>query len=703
MTKHKYPPDNHLVPMDIKYITTTCPYCGAGCSLNLVVKDGKVIDTAPSQRGPVNQGKLCPKGIFGFEFINSPDRLTTPLIKDKKTGEQKPATWDEALTLIAENFAKYKPEEFAVISSARCCNEDNYAMQKFARVVLKTQNIDHCARLCHAPTVAGLAKVFGSGASTNSFDDLAIADLVVIIGSNNLEAHPLAGRRIMEAKKRGAHIVVCDPRVTPTAKQADLHIQHFPGTDIQLLNCFMKCMIENDWIDHEFVEKRTLGYEDLKKCVTQDKYSFENTSAVTGVPVDVLKTAAEWLHECTHRTAFVHCLGITQHTVGVDNVRSIAFLQTILGNIGIPGCGVNALRGQNNVQGSCDMGALPNVYSGYQSVMNPDAAKRVAAYWGVDEVPEGKLGLHIPEMLETLYEHPEQVKCMYLMGENPVMSDPNSRMVEKAMENCEFLVVQDIFETETSKYADVVLPGACYAEEDGTQTNAERRVQRFRKAQNPPGDAKQDWEIMKMIAEKMGCGKYFAWEKTEDVFNEMRKITPQYAGITYAKLEGDGIQWPCPSEDHPGTAILHVKEFAGMPEGKAQLEGIEHRPPAEVIDAEYPFWLTTGATIWHWPSGSMTRRCEQLDRDCPTAWLEMNTADAAKLGVKDGEKVVLYSRRGEVEVGARVMNDIKEGVFFMPFHFIEARANLVTNTAYDPVSKTPEYKVCAVNIKRKEA
>ena len=338
MTKHKYPPDNHLVPMDIKYITTTCPYCGAGCSLNLVVKDGKVIDTAPSQRGPVNQGKLCPKGIFGFEFINSPDRLTTPLIKDKKTGEQKPATWDEALTLIAENFAKYKPEEFAVISSARCCNEDNYAMQKFARVVLKTQNIDHCARLCHAPTVAGLAKVFGSGASTNSFDDLAIADLVVIIGSNNLEAHPLAGRRIMEAKKHGAHIVVCDPRVTPTAKQADLHIQHFPGTDIQLLNCFMKCMIENDWIDHKFVEKRTLGYEDLKKCVTQDKYSFENTSAVTGVPVDVLKTAAEWLHECTHRTAFVHCLGITQHTVGVDNVRSIAFLQTILGNIGIPVC-----------------------------------------------------------------------------------------------------------------------------------------------------------------------------------------------------------------------------------------------------------------------------------------------------------------------------------------------------------------------------
>ncbi|HJJ44551.1 MAG TPA: formate dehydrogenase subunit alpha [Methanocorpusculum sp.] len=689
--------------MDIKYVTTTCPYCGAGCTFNLVVKDGKVIGTAPAQRGPVNQGKLCPKGVFGFEFINSPDRLTTPLIKDKKTGEQKTATWEEALKVIAENFAKYKPEEFAVISSARCCNEDNYAMQKFARIVLKTPNIDHCARLCHAPTVAGLAKVFGSGASTNSFDDLAIADLVFIIGSNNLEAHPLAGRRIMEAKKRGAHIIVCDPRVTPTAKQAEMHMQHFPGTDIQLLNCLMKYIIENDWIDHEFVEKRCNGYEDLKKCVTQDKYNWENTSAITGVPVDQLKTALEWLHECQHKTAFVHCLGITQHTVGVDNVRSIAHIQTILGNIGKPGCGVNALRGQNNVQGSCDMGALPNVYSGYQSVMNPDAAKKVAEYWGIESVPQGKLGLHIPEMLETLYEHPDQVKCMYLLGENPVMSDPNSKMVEQAMENCEFLVVQDIFNTETSRYADVVLPGACYAEEDGTQTNAERRVQRFRKAQNPPGEAKQDWEIMKMIAEAMGYGKYFPWEKTEDVFNEMRGITPQYAGITYAKLDGDGIQWPCPTEDHPGTPILHITQFNGMPEGKACLEAIEHRPPAEVIDAEYPFWLTTGATIWHWPSGSMTRRCEQLDRDCPTAWLEMNAADAEKLGVKDGEKVILYSRRGEVEVATRVFNDIKPGVFFMPFHFIEARANLVTNTAYDPVSRTPEYKVCAVNIKRKEA
>lgn len=687
--------------MEIKFVTTTCPYCGSGCSFNLVVKDGKIVDTQPCQRGPVNEGKLCPKGVFGFEFINSPDRLTTPLVR--KNGELVPASWDEALAVIAENFAKYQPDEFAVISSARCCNEDNYAMQKFARIVLKTPNIDHCARLCHAPTVAGLAKVFGSGASTNSFDDLAIADLVFIIGSNNFEAHPLAARRIMQAKEKGAHIIVCDPRRTPTAKQAELHIQHRPGTDIQLLNCLMKNIIENDWIDHEFVENRTLGYEDLKACVTQDKYSIENTAKVCGVPEESIKQALEWLHECQHKTAFVHCLGITQHTVGVDNVRSIAFVQTLLGNIGKPGCGVNALRGQNNVQGSCDMGALPNVYAGYFSVMNPDLAKKVADYWGVESIPQGKLGLHIPEMLDTLYEHPDQVKCMYLMGENPVISDPNSKMVEQAMENCEFLVVQDIFETETSRYADVVLPGSCYAEEDGTQTNAERRVQRFRKAQDAPGESKLDWEIMKMIAEKMGYGQYFQWETSEDVFNEMRGITPQYAGITYAKLEGDGIQWPCPTEDHPGTAILHINEFAGMPEGKAALEAVEHREPAEVVDEEYPIWLTTGATIWHWPSGSMTRRCEQLDKDAPTAWLEINVKDAEKYGVKDGETVVLYSRRGEVEVAARVIPDIKEGVFFMPFHFTEARANLVTNTAYDPVSRTPEFKVCAVNIRKKEA
>ena len=687
--------------MEIKYVTTTCPYCGTGCSFNLVVKDGKIIDAQPCQRSPVNEGKLCPKGVYGFEFINSPDRLTTPLIK--KDGKQVPATWDEALAVIAENFGKYKPEEIAVISSARCCNEDNYAMQKFARVVLKTPNVDHCARLCHAPTVAGLNMVFGSGASTNSFMDLANCSLAFIIGSNNFEAHPLAARRIMQAKKKGAKVIVCDPRLTPTAKQADLHIQHYPGTDIQLLNCLMKNIIENDWVDHEFVDNRTNGYEELKACVTQDKYSLENTSKVCGVPVEKLQLALQWLRENQHKTAFVHCLGITQHTVGVDNVRSIAFIQTLLGNIGKPGCGVNALRGQNNVQGSCDMGALPNVYAGYLSVNNPEAAKKVADYWGVTDLPSGKLGLHIPEMLETLEHHPDKLKCLYLLGENPVMSDPNSKGVEKAMANCEFLVVQDIFETETTKYADVVLPGSCYAEEDGTQTNAERRVQRFRKAQDAPGEAKLDWEIMKMIATKMGYGDKFAWETSEDVFNEMRKITPQYAGITYAKLEGDGIQWPCPTEDHPGTPILHITSFAGMPDGKAKLQAIEHRAPAEVIDAEYPFWLTTGATIWHWPSGSMTRRCTQLDRDCPTAWLEMNKNDAAKLGIADGEKVLLSSRRGEVAVAARVMDDIKEGVFFMPFHFIEARANLVTNTAYDPVSRTPEYKVCAVKVTKQEA
>lgn len=689
--------------MDIKYVTTTCPYCGAGCSFNLVVKDGKVVDSQPCQRSPVNEGKLCPKGVYGFEFINSPDRLKTPLIKDKATGEFKEATWDEALKVVAEGFAKYKPDEIAVISSARCCNEDNYAMQKFARVVLKTPNIDHCARLCHAPTVAGLNMVFGSGASTNSFMDLAGASCVFIIGSNNFEAHPLAARRIMQAKKAGAKIIVCDPRNTPTAKQAHLHLQHFPGTDIQLLNCMMKYIIEHDWIDKEFVENRLNGYEEMKACVLQDKYSLENTEQITGVPKEKILQAIEWMHENQHQTAAVHCLGITQHTVGVDNVRSIAFLQSIQGNIGKPNCGVNALRGQNNVQGSCDMGALPNVYPGYQKVGDEAAAKKLMEAWGVSELAEAKLGLHIPEMLETLYAEPDKIKCMYLMGENPVISDPNVKHVEQAMENCEFLVVQDIFETETTKFADVVLPGACYAEEDGTQTNAERRVQRFRKAADAPGDAKLDWEIMKMIAEKMGFAAQFAWETSEDVFNEMTKVTPQYHGITYEKLEKEGIQWPCPTLEHPGTKILHVETFAGMPDGKAKLEAIEHRPPAEVIDSEYPIWLTTGATIWHWPSGSMTRRCDQLDKDCPTAWLEMTPADAAKYNIKDGEKVILYSRRGEVEVAARITPDIKEGVFFMPFHFTEARANLVTNTAYDPVSRTPEFKVCAVNVRKKEA
>lgn len=683
--------------MELKYVPTTCPYCGTGCSFNLVVVDGKVVDTAPYQRSPVNEGKLCAKGAYAHEFINSPDRLKTPLIK--KNGRFEVASWDEAIALIAEKFSQYKGEKSAVICCARASNEDNYAMQKFGRVVLQTPNIDHCARLCHAPTVAGLAGIFGSGAMTNSISDLSETNCAFIIGSNNFEAHPLIGRRIMQAKRKGAKIIVCDPRCTPTAGQAHLHIKHYSGTDIALLNGMMHYIIKNGWENREFIEARTSGYEEFRDNIMQDEYSPENVSKITGVPEEDIKKACRWICEA-ERTAAVYTLGLTQHTCGVDNVRSIGYLQMLTGNIGKPGTGVNPLRGQNNVQGACDMGALPDVFPGYQKVSDPVSVKKFEDAWG-SEIP-AKTGLTIPEMIDAFADEPEKLKCLYIMGENPIISDPDIAHVDKALKNVEFLVVQDIFLTETAEYADVVLPALCYAEKNGTQTNTERRVQRLRKAQEGPGVSRNDWQIIADIAKKMGCGEKFSWTSSSEVFDEMAALTPQYFGINYERIEKQGLQWPCPGHDHPGTEVLHSETFKGMPDGRAVFSPLKHRLPAEETDENYPFILTTGVTIWHWPSGTMTRRSKTLNYECPTGWIEINCEDADELGILEGDIVTAFSRRGEVDVPARVTPDIKKGVMFMPFHFWECRANWITNTEYDPISKTPEYKVCAVNIRRKE-
>ena len=684
-------PGKHL-----DYVQTTCPYCGTGCSFNLVVKDGKVVDTAPYDRSPINEGRICQKGKYAHEFVNSPDRLKTPLVR--KNGELVEATWDEAFDIIIKKAKETKPDEFAVIGCARASNEDNYALQKFARTVLKTVNVDHCARLCHASTVAGLAQIFGSGAMTNSVTDIADANCVFIIGSNNFEAHPLVGRRVMQAKKKGARIIVVDPRRTPTAKQADLYLQHYSGTDIALLNGMMQLIIKNGWEDKEFIEKRTTGFDKLKACVMQEKYSLENVSKITGVPAADIETAVSWLHEADVST-LLYTLGITQHTVGVDNVRSCGYLQLLLGNLGKWGGGVNPLRGQNNVQGACDMGVLPNVFPGYQKVTDEAAIKKFEKAWGC-EVAAGKVGLSIPEMFDIMADEPDRLKFLYLMGENPLISDPDINHVIRALENIDFFVLQDIFRTEIAEYADVVLPAVCYAEKDGTQTCSERRVQRFRKAQDGPGISKDDWKIFADLAEKMGFGDKFAWKNASEVFDEMAALTPQYVGMSYARIENEGLQWPCPTPDHPGTKVLHGETFNGMPEGKAALDAIEHRPPNEETDAEYPIILTTGATIWHWPSGSMTRRSPSLNKDCPTGWIEINTEDAKELGIKNGEFVRATSRRGTVDVGAKVTPDIKKGVMFMPFHFWECRANWLTNSAYDPVSKTPEYKACAIKVEK---
>lgn len=683
--------------MGFDYVQTTCPYCGTGCTFNLVVQEGKAVGIAPYHRSPVNEGKVCPKGTYAWEFINREDRLTTPLIK--KDGEFQEASWDEALDFIAKKFKEYKPEELACLSSARVSNEENYLMQKFCRGVFKSPHVDHCARLCHSSTVAGLAAVFGSGAMTNSIQDIGESKCIFVTGSNTFEQHPLIGRRLMMAKKNGAKIIYADCRYTPTAKQADLFLPFRSGTDVMYMNAMMQHIIKNGWEDKEFIENRTKDFEELKKVVMQDTYSLENAEKVSGIPADKIATAAEWIAKA-ESAALIYSMGITQHTVGVDNVKTTANLMMLTGNMGKRGGGVNPLRGQNNVQGACDMGALPNVYSGYQKVTDEAARKKMIDAWGFDDIAEGKVGYTVTEMINVLADEPGTLKAMYIMGENPMLSDPDLTHVKQGLENLEFLVVQDIFLTETAELADVVLPATCYAEKDGTQTSTERRVQRWRKALDAPGEARLDWQIICDIAARMGYEKQFTYESAEDIFNEIAEVTPQYHGMNYERLERpEALHWPCPDTDHPGTPILHREKFA-TPDGLGIFTPIEWKPPAEVPDDEYPYILTTGRCIWHWHTGTMTRRSTDLDKEVPTGWIEINTEDAAELGIKNGEKIKAITRRGEVTVPARVTPDIQKGSMFMPFHFRECPANMLTNNALDPIAKIPEYKACAVKVEK---
>ncbi|AGB01737.1 formate dehydrogenase subunit alpha [Methanoregula formicica] len=686
--------------MEFKYVPTTCPYCGTGCGFNLVVKDKKVVGVQPWQRNPVNEGKLCPKGNYAWEFINSPDRLTKPLIK--KDGKFVEASWDEAYKLIAQKFKSYKGEEMACLASARVSNEENYLMQKFARAVLKTPNIDHCARLCHASTVVGLAGAFGSGAMTQSIADIAESKCLLVIGTNTFEQHPLIGRRIMQAKMNGAKIIYADPRLTPTGKIADLHLQFYSGTDVALLNCFMQLILKNGWENKDFIKNRTKDFEKVKEVVMKDTYSPENVSKITGVPAEDIIKAAEWFGK-SGQSAVLYSMGITQHTTGVDNVKSVANLQMLTGNLGRPGTGICALRGQNNVQGACDMGALANVYSGYQSVLVPEMKKKMEDAWGC-QIAEGKVGLTVTTLINTLADEPGKVKCVYIMGENPMLSDPDLHHVEKGLKNAEFIVVQDIFLTETAQLADVVLPATCFAEKDGTQTSTERRVQKWRKAQDPPGEARADWKIICELGAAMGYEKQFPYKSAEEIFNEIARVTPSYGGMTYARLEKpEALHWPCPTAEHPGTPILHKEKFS-HPDGLGIFTPIEWKAQAEVPDKEYPFLLTTGRCIWHWHTGSMTRRSPSLEREEPTGWVEINPEDAKALGIADKEMLKVSSRRGDIKIGARVTKTIKKGVVFIPFHFIECAANILTINALDPVAKIPEFKACACKIEKiKEA
>jgi len=524
---------------------------------------------------------------------------------------------------------------------------------------------------------------------TNSMDELEDADCIFIIGSNTSVAHPLVATRIFNAKKNGAKVIVADPRKVHISEIADLYISQKMGTDVALLNGIMNVILENGWHDEKYIEEKTEQFDRTREII--QSFTPEKAAEVCGVSADDIRTIAE-AYGTAEKASIVYCMGITQHTTGVDNVKTLANLAMLTGNLGRESCGVNPLRGQNNVQGACDMGGLPNVFTAYQPVTNAAAGEKFAKAWGVDSVPSN-LGLTIPAMLEGLGD--ESVKAMYIMGENPVVSDPDVNHVIKALEKAELLVVQDIFLTATAEMADVVLPGVCYAEKDGTFTNTERRVTRVRKAVEPLGEARQDWQIIQDVSTAFGYP--MSYRHPQEIFDEMTQLTPSYGGITYERLEGDGIQWPCPTPDHPGTKFLHRGTIA---RGKGLFHAIDFQPPSEVIDEQYPFWLSTGRVFAHYHTCTMTRNSPSLDAEIKEGFLEISPGDAEKLEIKHGDVVSISSRRGEVKIRAEITKRIEDGSLFMPFHFIESCANILTNPAHDPTCKIPELKVCAVNVEK---
>jgi len=678
---------------DLLRTRTTCPYCGVGCQIDLNVNPGtsKIVRVTSPVGCIPNDGNLCVKGRFAMDFVAHENRLTTPLIK--RNGKLEKATWQQAINLIAERLTKIKtefgPDAIAGLSSAKCTNEDNYVFQKFIRAAVGTNNVDHCARLCHASTVAGLARAFGSGAMTNSIDELKNSRCIFVIGSNTTEAHPVIALNIKEAVvNNGAELIVADPRAIDLVRFAALHIAQKPGTDVALINAMMNVIIDEKLLDSDFINDRTEGFADLAEAVKD--FTPEMAAKITTIPADKIRQAARTYARAS-TASIIYSMGITQHTTGTDNVLSLANLSMLTGNVGFESTGVNPLRGQNNVQGACDLGALPNVYPGYQSVEDSDIRAKFETAWGKELSPAK--GLTVVEMMHAIEQG--KIKALYMMGENPALSDPNLNRTRDALAKVDFLISQDMFLTESGEYADVVLPSVCFAEKDGTFTNTERRIQRVRKALPPPDGARNDWEIICSVAAQMGY--LMEYDGADKIMDEIASVSPIYGGVSFDRIELVGLQWPCTDKDHPGTKYLHKAKFT---RGKGKFHAVEFKPPAEVPSDEYPFVLSTGRQLYQFHTGTLTRKSKVVNQVSPTGYVEINPDDAKRLEITDQESVEVLTRRGKVTTPAKVTDNIQKGWLFMPFHFSEAPANMLTNDALDPIAKIPEYKVCAAAIRK---
>ncbi len=689
-------------PRTAKSVTTTCPYCGVGCGIKAQVDErDRILEVLDDPENQSSVGMLCVKGRFGYTFVHHQDRLTTPLIR--RDGELRPASWDEALDLVADRLVQHRGDSFATLCSAKATNEDGYVQQKLARLLLETNNIDHCTRLCHSPSVGAMLTSLGSGATSNSYIDYEEAGCLVIIGSDANSNHPVAASRMRRAVvERGAKLIVINPRRIEMCDFADLWLRPRPGTDVALLNGMAKVVLDSGLWDRDFVERRTEDFEKWRQVI--DGYGLEYAERITGVPAeDIAEAARLYASPPFSGSCLIWGMGITQHTNGTANAHSLLNLAFVAGQLGKPGSGISPLRGQNNVQGCGDSGCLPDNLPGYRSI-DGDARLDFEAAWGGRSLPE-RPGLVVTEMVEAAMEG--RVKAMYITGENPLLSEPDLHRAEKAFKNLEFLVVQDIFMHETAEIADVVLPATTFAEKDGTFTNSERRVQRVRKVVEPVGQSRADWEIVcdlgRRVSRRLGLGleDQFSYAHPSEIWAEMAGLMPIVSGISYERLEAEGgIQRPRPGTSHPGTRFLYASDF---PRGsRAKFVAFEQGPAAEEMpNRRFPLILNTGRILYHWHGGTITKRATGLLARSPELQIALSAEDGRRYGVADGEWIRVASRRGELEGRALYSERMRAGEVFVPFVKLqESAANFLTNSAVDPSSKIPEYKVCAVRIEK---
>ena len=677
--------------MPTAWTKTTCPYCGTGCEMTVGTRSGRIVSVRPVPDAPVSKGHLCVKGRYASDFVYATDRITSPMVR--QNGQWKRVSWNEAISFTADGLQsiveRSGPDSVGILGSARATNEENYLVQKFARVVLRTNNVDCCARVCHAPTAAAMKFVLGTGAATNSFDDIEKAHTILVCGTNTTENHPIVGARIKQAALHGAHLIVIDPRQIELARYADCHLQLRPGTNVPLLNAISSTIVEEELYDEEFLKERVLELKEFRDFIR--KWAPEQVAGICGVEAESIRKTAR-LYAMEKPAMVFHGLGMTEHIQGTEGVMCLVNLALLTGNIGKPGTGINPLRGQNNVQGSAHMGCEPDNLTGFVPI---EEGKSLFEDMWRTSVPTKK-GLNLMQMMDAAADG--KLKGLWAIGYDVFLTNPNAHATAQAMQSLEFIIVQDMFLNETAReFGSVFLPVSSSFEKDGTFMNAERRIQRVRKVIEPVGESKPDWEIICKIASVMGKGEFFDFHSSREIWNEIRSVWKVGSGITYERIEQAGLQWPCPSEEHHGTQVLHTETF---PIGKrAALRRVEYRPTTEMTTEDFPFLLVTGRTLYHFNAGTMTLRTANTKLH-PTDFLDVSPEDAQRLELREGDRVKVLSHYGEAVLPVRISSSVKPGELFATFHTAEAFLNYVTSPHCDSYVKTPEYKVTAVRIEK---